>query len=79
MSIREIARTLHHSRRKIREAIQESEPQPYTRLKPVKAPKPGPFQAIIDEILKAFKNQEFCSVPASAVSFAPSLERRLLL
>ena len=31
MSVRAIARTYHHSRRKIRQVLQESEPQPYTR------------------------------------------------
>ena len=33
MSIRQIARTYHHSRRKIRQVLQESEPRPYTRQK----------------------------------------------
>ena len=51
MSIREIARSLHHSRRKIREALATSEPKPYTRAKPVHAPKLGPFHAVIDQIL----------------------------
>ena len=51
MSIRAIARTLHHSRRKIREALACPEPQPYTRTKPLYAPRLGPFHAIIDQIL----------------------------
>ncbi len=42
MSVRAIARTYHHSRRKIRQVLQESEPQPYTRQKEPAAPKLGP-------------------------------------
>ena len=34
MSIREIARTLGHSRRKIREALAQPEPRPYTLSQP---------------------------------------------
>ncbi len=34
MGIREIARTFGHSRRKIREALQAAEPQPYTLRQP---------------------------------------------
>ena len=30
MSIREIARTFHHSRKKVRQILAEGEPQPYT-------------------------------------------------
>lgn len=52
MSIREIARRFHHSRKKIREVLRSPEPQPYTRRKPAPAPKLGPFHRIIDEILK---------------------------
>ncbi|MEX0776036.1 MAG: hypothetical protein WD042_10030 [Phycisphaeraceae bacterium] len=37
-SIRAIAHTLHHSRRKVRQAIAESEPKAYTRAKPVDGP-----------------------------------------
>jgi DNA invertase Pin-like site-specific DNA recombinase len=33
MSIRAIARTFHHTRRKIREVLQNPEPKPYTRIK----------------------------------------------
>jgi transposase len=51
MSIREIARTYHHSRRKIRQVLQESEPRPYTRQKEPPAPKLGPFQPVIRQIL----------------------------
>ena len=52
MSIRAIARTLHHSRRKIREALACPEPGPYTRTKDPPAPKLGSFTPIIDEVLK---------------------------
>src|SRR3972149_5666629 len=52
MSVREIARTYHHSRRKIREALGCPEPRPYTRTKDPPARKLGPYQAVIDEILK---------------------------
>jgi len=41
MSLRAIARTLHHSRRKIREALACPEPKPYTRTKDPPAPKLG--------------------------------------
>ena len=51
MSIRAIARTFHHSRRKIREALLNPEPRPYTRIKEPYAPVLGPFKAIIDRIL----------------------------
>lgn len=53
MSIHEIARRYHHSRKKIRQVLQNAEPQPYTRRKPAPAPILGPFHGIIDEILKA--------------------------
>ena len=53
MSLRAIARTFHHTRRTIREAIQNPEPKPYTRTKPPAAPKLDPFKAVIDEILAA--------------------------
>ena len=52
MSIRAIARTLHHSRRKIREVLACPEPRPDTRTKDLPAPKLGPFHPIIDRILK---------------------------
>ena len=53
MSLRAIARTFHHTRRTIREALQNPEPKPYTRTKPPAAPKLDPFKAAIDEILAA--------------------------
>ena len=39
MSIREIARTFKHSRRKVREVLANPQPQPYTRRKPPAAPR----------------------------------------
>ncbi len=51
MSIRAIARTLHHSRRKIRQALQEPEPRPYTRQREPYAPVLGPFKPLIRQIL----------------------------
>ncbi len=53
MSIRDIARTFHHSRVKVREALGMAEPQPYTRSKPPPAPVSGAFHAHIDAILAA--------------------------
>lgn len=53
MSIRQIARTFHHSRRKIREVLGMPQPKPYTRRKPPPAPVLGPFHGIIDAILEA--------------------------
>lgn len=53
MSIRAIARTFHHSRRKVREALASPEPQPYTRTKEAQAPKLGPFKPAIEQILAA--------------------------
>jgi len=53
MTIRAIARTFHHSRRKIREALACPEPKPYTRSKDPPALKLGPFKPVIDEILEA--------------------------
>jgi transposase len=53
MSIREIAKTFGHSRKKIREVLAHSEPRPYTRRKDPPAPKLGPFRMLIDAILEA--------------------------
>lgn len=52
MTIRQIARTFHVSRRKVREALAAPEPRPYTRTKPPPAPVLGPFTAIIDQVLR---------------------------
>ena len=51
MSIRQIARTFHHSRYKIRQVLNQSEPLPYTQTRERPAPVLGPFQPIIDQIL----------------------------
>lgn len=51
MSIRQIARRYGHSRRKIRQVLQESEPRPYTLEKDRPAPRLGPYKALIDQIL----------------------------
>jgi transposase len=53
MSLRPIARTFHHTRRTIRQAIQNPEPKPYTRTEPSAAPELDPVKAVIDEILAA--------------------------
>jgi transposase len=51
MTIRQIARTFHVSRRTVREALASPEPKPYTRTQPPPAPVLGPFTAIIDQVL----------------------------
>jgi transposase len=51
MSIHEIARTFHHSRRKVRHILKHAQPRPYTRTRPPPAPILGPFHAVIDAIL----------------------------
>jgi transposase len=51
MSIREIARTFHHTRRKIRQVLAESEPRSYSRTNERPAPVLGPFHAVIDQVL----------------------------
>src|SRR5271165_5979393 len=56
MSIRKIARTFHHTRRKIRQVLDESEPNPYTRTNERPAPVLGPFGAVIDQILADDEN-----------------------
>jgi transposase len=53
LSVRAIARTYHHSRRKVREALDRPEPRPYTRTREPPRPKLGPFTAIIAELLAA--------------------------
>ena len=53
LSISEIARTFHRSRRKVRQVLAQAEPQPYTRTKPPPAPVLGPFHPVIDAILAA--------------------------
>ena len=58
MSLRAIARTFHHTRRTIRQALANPEPKPYTRIKPPTAPKLDPFKAAIDEILTSDEQAE---------------------
>ena len=50
MSIRELARTFGHSRRKVRQVLAEPEPRPYIRGSP-HCPKLGAFHGVIDQIL----------------------------
>jgi transposase len=51
MSVREIARTFKHSRRKVREILASPQPKPYTRARPRPAPVLGWFHTIIDAVL----------------------------
>jgi transposase len=53
MSIRDIARTFHHSRRKVRAILAQPLPTPYTRSKAPPAPVLGAFHQIIQDILAA--------------------------
>jgi transposase len=53
MGIREIARTFHHSRRKVREVLAQPQPTDYTRTKPPPAPVLGSFHQTIDALLAA--------------------------
>src|SRR5262245_9956170 len=53
LSIRAIARTFGHSRRKVRQVLANPQPKPYTRRKPAPAPVLGSFHAVIDAILTA--------------------------
>jgi transposase len=58
MSIREIARQFHHSRYKVRQVLRgEAEPRPYAKRVCQAAPKLGPFQDRILEILKDDESQ----------------------
>lgn len=72
MSIRDIARTFHRSRRKIRQILQEPQPRPYTRTKAPPAPILGPFQPFIDAILQADE-----LAPAKQRHTAAQIHRRL--
>jgi transposase len=51
MSIRQIARRFGHSRRKVRQVLQESEPRPYTLPEDRPAPRLGAYKALIEQIL----------------------------
>ena len=56
MSIREIARTFEHSRRKVREILANAQPTPSIRAKPKPAPVLGSFHTVIDAILADDEN-----------------------
>jgi transposase len=73
MSIRAIARTFHHTRRKIREVIQNPEPALYTRTKQPNAPKLDPFKKVIDEVLLADEQ-----APRKQRHTATQMHRRLV-
>jgi transposase len=51
LSIRQLARQFHHSRRKIREILAQPEPKKYQRRTPPSVV--DPFKPVIDEILRA--------------------------
>ncbi len=72
MSIRETARRLHHSRRKVRQALAEPQPRPYTRTKSTYCPVLGSFKPIIDLILK-----DDDKAPRKQRHTAPQIHRRL--
>ena len=50
MSVRELAKTFHHSRDKIREIIACPEPKAYRRLKPLPSVL-DPFKSILDKLI----------------------------
>ena len=51
MSIREIARTFHHSRYKVRQVLEQSEPTPRLQTRNRPAPVLGWLHAVIDQVL----------------------------
>ena len=53
LSIREIGRTLHHSRRAIRRAIASADPGQYRRVQVRPTPVLGPWRAQIDALWDA--------------------------
>jgi len=72
MSVRAIARTFGHSRRKVRQVLAEPQPKPYTRSKEPAAPKLGPFKSIIEQILVDDEQ-----APAKQRHTAAQIHRRL--
>jgi transposase len=56
MSIRAIARTFKHSRRKVRDILANPQPKPYSRAKAKPAPVLGAFHAVIDAVLSDDEN-----------------------
>ena len=51
MSIRQIARRFNHSRRKVRQVLEESEPRPYTLPQDRPAPQLGPYLRRVRSII----------------------------
>jgi transposase len=72
MSIRQIARRFNHSRRKVRQVLEESEPRPYTLPQDRPAPQLGPYKALIEQIL-----EEDRQAPRKQQHTAAKLYRRL--
>lgn len=58
MSIREISRRYHHCRKRVKKALLEPEPKPYTRIQEPHCPVLGPFKAIILGILADEEKQK---------------------
>jgi len=56
MTIRGIARTFHHSRYKVRQILEQSEPTPRLQTRNRLVPVLGPFQVTIDQILADDQN-----------------------
>ena len=52
LSVRQLARRFHHSRRKIREILGQPEPKPYAR-RPTPPSLLDPFKSVIDDMLRA--------------------------
>ncbi len=72
MSVRQIARRFGHSRRKVREVLEESEPHPYTLQRGRPAPRLGPYKSLIEQILA-----EDQQAPRKQQHTAAKLYRRL--
>jgi transposase len=74
MSIRQIARQFGHSRRTVRHALVHSDPHPEPLTRNRSAPKLGPLQGIIDQILRDDQ-----SAPPKQCHTAAQIYRRLRL
>jgi len=72
MSIRAIARTFGHSRRKVREVLGSPQPKPYTRERVRPAPVLGWFHSLIDTVLAEDEN-----APPKQRHTAMQIHRRL--
>jgi len=57
LSIREIAKKLHHGRPAVRKALAEAEPRPYTLETARSSPVLGPYKKRIDELLEESKKE----------------------